>query len=162
MDTKQLTFRKATEEDIDLIDSFIKGIAIYEKMEDQVIYTKEELKDELFNKKAAVTEFLMYEGKEIGYAIYFYNFSTFKGHRGLYLEDLFILPEYRHLGFGKKTFKHLASIALEESCERFEWVCLNWNKPSISFYQNLGAKPLSEWTTYRLDIAEIEKIANGD
>ena len=160
MDNRQLTFRKATADDIDLIDSFIRGIAEYEKMEDQIVYAKDELKDELFNKKAAFAEFLVFDNKEIGYAIYYYSFSTFKGHRGFYLEDLFILPGYRNLGFGKKTFSHLARIALHEGCRRFEWVCLNWNKPSISFYQSIGAKPLAEWTTYRLDKKGIEKIAS--
>lgn len=155
---QDLSFRKATIEDSKLILHFIKEIATYEKMQSDVKNTEEEIKEKLFNKHYADVIFLMKDNKEIGYALYFFTYSTFTGKPSLYLEDLFIYPEYRKNGYGKKTFKHLIKIALDNDCERMEWCCLNWNKPSIEFYLNLKATPMKEWTTYRLTSDNMKEI----
>ena len=102
------------------------------------------------NKKKAEVFFAVLDGKEIGFALYFYNFSTFLGKAGIYLEDLYVLPEYRGKGYGKAILKKLAQIAVDQKCGRLEWACLDWNEPSIKFYRSLGAKPMDEWTVYRL------------
>ncbi len=154
-----ISFKKAKAQDLDLICSFIMDIASYEKMTDQVTLNKEDLKEELFVKKAATVEFIMLEEKPVGYIVYFFSFSTFKGHRGLYLEDLYIKPEYRHQGIGKMSFKHLCQIALANQCPRIEWTCLKWNQPSIDFYHSLGAKEMDEWMTFRLKDEDIKKDA---
>lgn len=103
--------------------------------------------------------FAMEDGKEIGFALYYFNFSTFVGRSGLYLEDVFIKEEYRHKGYGKTILKRPADIAVDSKCGRMEWVCLNWNKPSIDFYTFIGAKPMSDWTTYRLDEEGIRRLS---
>ena len=143
-------FRFAERKDTALILQFIKDLAEYEKMADQVVATSAMLEEEIFEKKRAEVLFVMEDGCEVGFALFFHNFSTFLGRAGLYLEDLFVLPEYRGKGYGKATLKKLAQIAVERGCGRFEWWCLDWNKPSIDFYLSLGAVPMSEWTTYRV------------
>lgn len=155
----QLTFRIAEEKDIELILYFIKSLAEYEKMLDDVTATPELLKEWLFEKKKAEVIFPVVDGKEIGFALYFHNFSTFLGKAGIYLEDLFILTEYRNKGYGKQTLKKLAAIAVERGCGRLEWCCLDWNKPSIDFYLSLGAQCLSEWSTYRVTGETLRKLA---
>ena len=145
-----LTFRAAKREDTDKILYFIRELAKYEKMEDEVVATPQLLEEWIFEKKKAEVIFPTVDGKEVGFALYFHNFSTFLGRAGLYLEDLFILPQYRGKGYGKATLKELARIAVSRGCGRLEWWCLDWNKPSIDFYLSLGAQPLEEWTTYRL------------
>ena len=147
---QKLTFRSAQREDCERILFFIRELAKYEKMEDEVVATPALLEEWIFDKQKAEVIFPMIDGKEIGFALFFHNFSTFLGRAGLYLEDLFILPEYRGKGYGKATFKQLARIAVERGCGRLEWYCLDWNRPSIDFYLFLGAQPLDEWTTYRL------------
>lgn len=149
--------RLALEKDLDLIIYFINKIAEYEKMSDDVVLDKETLRDYLFNKKIAKCKFIMEDNKEVGFALYFYNFSTFKGKAGLYLEDIFILEEYRHKGYGKKLFLELVKEAKENNLGRMEWTCLNWNEPSIKFYKSLGAISLDEWKTYRLDELQIKE-----
>ncbi len=156
---EKFEIRKAKREDIKLIFGFIKELAEYEKMSDEVIATEETLSYWLFDKKIGETLFIMIDGKEVGFALYFFNFSTFVGRAGLYLEDLYIRKEYRGRGYGTRVFKELAKIALENDCKRFEWYCLNWNTPSIAFYKSLGAKPMDEWTTYRLSGDALEKLA---
>ena len=150
--------RLALEKDLDLIIYFINKIAEYEKMSDDVVLDKETLRDYLFNKKIAKCKFIMEDNKEVGFALYFYNFSTFKGKAGLYLEDIFILEEYRHKGYGKKLFLELVKEAKENNLGRMEWTCLNWNEPSIKFYKSLGAISLDEWRTYRLDELQIKEL----
>lgn len=105
--------------------------------------------------------FAVEDGKEIGFALYYFNFSTFVGRSGLYLEDVFIKEEYRHKGYGKAILKRLADIVVDLKCGRMEWVCLNWNRPSIDFYTSIGAKPMSDWTTYRLDEEDIRRLSQG-
>lgn len=150
MQKNELSFREAQKEDASLILSFIKGLARYEKMEDQVVATEELLKEWIFEKKKAEVHFAVVDGKEIGFALFFHNFSTFLGRAGIYLEDLFISPEYRGRGYGKAFLKHLAKITVERGCGRLEWSCLDWNQPSIDFYLSMGATAMEEWTTYRL------------
>ncbi len=154
-----LTFRKAESKDACLLLNFIKKLAIYEKMEDQVSAELSTIEDSFFRLKKAEAVFLMVGGKEIGFAVYFTNFSTFKGKGGLYVEDVFIDEEYRHRGYGKKTFIYLAKLAKERGCPRMEWTCLDWNSSSIAFYKSLGAKGMEEWTIYRLDENAIKKLS---
>jgi GNAT superfamily N-acetyltransferase len=113
----------------------------------------------IFEKKKAEALFAVADGKEVGFALFFYNFSTFIGRAGIFLEDLFVLPEYRGRGYGKSILKELARIAVERGCGRMEWACLDWNKPSIEFYKSLGAEPLQEWTMYRLSGETMRKLA---
>ena len=143
-------FRNATENDCALILEFIKALAEYEKMSDDVVATEELLREWIFEKQKAEVIFALEDGHEVGFALFFHNFSTFVGRAGIYLEDLFVLPEYRKRGHGKALILELARIANERGCGRMEWSCLDWNQPSIDFYLSLGAKPMNEWTTYRL------------
>ena len=146
----ELEFRFADEKDCGLILSFIKKLADYEKMSDQVVATEALLQEWIFEKKKAEVLFVCHEEKEVGFALFFHNFSTFLGRAGIYLEDLFVLPEYRGMGYGKALLKKLAQITVERGCGRLEWWCLDWNQPSIDFYRSLGAAAMGEWTTYRL------------
>lgn len=145
-----VTFRYATEEDAGTILFFIKGIATYEKMSDEVVTTEALLREWVFEKKSAEVIFAMEDGKEVGFALFFHNFSTFVGRAGIYLEDIFVLPEHRKKGYGKALFTQVAKIAVEQGCGRMEWCCLDWNQPSIDFYRSFGAVPMDGWTTYRL------------
>ena len=145
-----MTFRFAKEVDCTLILRFIRGLADYEKMSDQVVATEELLREWIFVKKKAEVLFICVDDKEVGFALFFHNFSTFLGRAGIYLEDLFVLPEYRNKGYGKALLKKLAQITVSRGCGRLEWACLDWNKPSIEFYKSLGAEVMDEWTTYRL------------
>ncbi len=154
-----LSFRNAEKNDISLILHFIKELASYEKMLDEVIATEEILNHWIFEEKKAEVFFVLENNKEIGFALFFHNFSTFVGRAGLYVEDVYIMPEYRKKGYGKAVFKKLAQIAVERGCGRMEWSCLNWNKPSIDFYTHIGAVPMSEWTVYRLTQDKIKKLA---
>lgn len=147
---KDISIRYATEADAGLILEFIRELATYEKMLDDVVATEELLKEWLFEKKSAEVIFAMEGDVEVGFALFFHNFSTFLGRAGLYLEDLFVKPEYRGKGYGKGLLRKLAQIAVERGCGRFEWSCLDWNQPSIDFYLSLDAKPMDEWTIYRL------------
>ena len=156
-----LEFRYAKRDDTELILSFIKNLAEYEKMSDDVVADTATLEKEIFDDKKAEVLFAEVDGKEIGFALFFHNFSTFVGRSGLYLEDIYILPEYRGKGYGKAMLKKLASIATARNCGRMEWCCLDWNKPSIDFYLSLGAKPMSEWTIYRLSGDELKNLGEG-
>jgi len=151
--------RKATQDDTPIIFDLIKKLAVYEKMENDVITSVEELRENIFTKNFSKVLLAEEEGKPVGFALYFFNFSTFVGKPGLYLEDLFVEPEYRGKGYGKKLFVELAKIAREENCGRMEWSVLNWNTPAIDFYKSLQAKPMDEWTVYRLDQKGIADLA---
>ena len=148
MSNREIRF--ATEGDTGLILEFIKGIAEYEKMSDEVVADENLLREWIFEKKLAEVIFAVEDGKEVGFALFFHNFSTFLGRGGIYLEDIFVKPEYRGRGHGKALIREIAKIAVKRGCGRLEWCCLDWNKPSIDFYLSLGAKPMDEWTTYRL------------
>lgn len=154
-----LAFRFADEKDCGLILFFIKELAFYEKMDKEVVATEDLLKEWIFEKRKAEVLFACENGKEIGFALYFHNFSTFLGRAGIYLEDLFILPEYRGKGYGRAVLKMLAQIARERGCGRLEWSCLDWNKPSINFYLSLGAEPLNDWTMYRLTGETLKNVS---
>ncbi len=155
-----ISFRPALPEDCPLILSFIKALAEYEKMSDQVVATEELLKEWIFEKGKAEVIFPVVDGEEVGFALFFHNFSTFLGRAGIYLEDLFIKPEHRGKGYGKATLQQLGRIALERRCGRLEWACLDWNRPSIDFYLSLGAKPMDEWTVYRLAGDSLRGLEN--
>lgn len=154
-----LSFRYAQAEDTGLIFSFIKELAAYENLLDKVVATEGILREWLFVERKAEVIFAMQDNKEIGFALYFHNFSTFLGRAGLYIEDLYIQPEYRGCGYGKDILAKLAQIAVEKGCGRLEWWCLDWNEPSIKFYLSLGAKPMSEWTVYRIDGETLQQLA---
>ena len=158
-DTK---FRFAAEQDAALILDFIKDLAEYEKMSDLVVADEELLCEWIFEKKKAEVIFAMENGKEVGFALFFHNFSTFLGRAGIYLEDLFVKPEYRGRGHGKALIKELARIAVERGCGRLEWCCLDWNRPSVDFYLSLGASPLDEWTTYRVTGDSLRALAESE
>ena len=145
-----LSFRDAVREDTPLILFFIRQLAAYEHMSDQVVATEELLEHQLFDLHGAQVLFAVKDGLEVGFALYFFNFYTFLGRSGLYLEDLYVLPEYRGKGFGKALLQQLARIACDRGCGRMEWWCLDWNRPSIDFYLSLGAEAMSDWTVYRL------------
>ena len=141
----------ATENDCADILNFIRLLAEYEKMSDEVVASEELLREWIFEKKKAEVIFAVEDGKKVGFALFFHNFSTFLGRAGIYLEDLFVLPEFRGKGYGKALLRKLAAITVERGCGRLEWSCLDWNKPSIDFYLSLGAKPMDGWKVYRLD-----------
>ena len=145
------TIRPAAPGDEELILSFIRALADYEHMSGQVVATPALLREWIFEKKKAEVVFAEAEGRPVGFALFFHNFSTFLGRAGLYLEDLFVLPEERGKGYGEALLRHLARTALDQGCGRLEWACLDWNRPSIDFYtQKMRAVPMDEWTTYRL------------
>lgn len=156
---ENLTFRYAERKDTQLILLFILELARYEKLEQEVVATPEILEEWLFDKQKAEVIFAMLGEKEIGFALFFHNFSTFLGRAGIYLEDLYVMPEYRGRGYGKEILKKLAAIAVERGCGRLEWWCLDWNQPSIDFYQAMGAEAMSEWTVYRVAGKQLEQLA---
>ena len=155
----KLTFRKAREEDIDLILEFIRKLANYENRLDEVIATTAELKKWIFDKKQAEVIFAVADGKEIGFALYFLSFSTYIANVNLHLEDLFIDPEYRGKGYGKALLKQLAQIVVDRGYGRFEWTCLSSNKPSIDFYLSLGAE-MKDWNVFHLTGDDVKKLAD--
>ena len=154
-----LDFRDAERKDAGLILKFIKDLAKYEKMENEVIATEALLKEWIFDKQKAEVIFALKDGKEVGFALFFHNFSTFLGRAGIYLEDLYVMPKHRGFGYGRAILRKLAQIAVERGCGRLEWWCLDWNKPSIDFYLSLGAEPMSDWTAYRIAGDTLNKLA---
>ena len=156
---ESVLFRFANRDDVPLILHFIRELAAYEKMLDDVTATEDLLREWVFEKNKAEVIFATESGKEIGFALFFHNFSTFLGKAGIYLEDLYVLPEYRGKGYGKALLKKLAQITMERGCGRLEWACLDWNRPSIDFYMSLKAAPLDQWTTYRLTGDTLKALA---
>ena len=152
-------YRWAVRDDVPLILNLIRALADYEHMLDQVVATEEELAYWLFEAKKAEVLFVQEQGAVVGFALFFHNFSTFLGRAGLYLEDLFVLPEHRGKGYGKGLIQALARIAVERGCGRLEWWCLDWNQPSIDFYRSLGAEAMEDWTVYRVAGATLESLA---
>ena len=155
----KLTFRYAVRKDIPLILQFIRDLAEYEKLLDEVVADEATLEEWIFDQKKAEVIFAIEKGKEVGFALFFHNFSTFLGRAGLYLEDLFVLPEYRGKGYGKQILQKLAAIAVQRKCGRLEWWCLDWNQSSIDFYLSLGAEPMSDWTVYRISGDALQDLA---
>ena len=154
-----IVFRNAERKDTALILQFIKELAEYEKMSDEVVADEATLEKWIFDNRKAEVIFAVADGKEIGFALFFHNFSTFLGRAGIYLEDLYVKPEYRGKGYGKAILKKLAEIAVERGCGRLEWWCLDWNKPSIDFYLSLGAEPMKDWTVYRIAGDTLKQLA---
>jgi GNAT superfamily N-acetyltransferase len=158
-----VTFRiePARERDVPLILQLIKGLAEYEKLAHEVRATEDGLRASLFGPKPDAEVILAYADAEpVGFALFFHNYSTFLGRRGLYLEDLFVVPEWRARGAGRALLTHLAQIAVERGCGRFEWAVLDWNEPAIGFYKKLGAKPMHDWTVFRLVDEPLARLAN--
>lgn len=154
-----MTIRYAERTDCALILQFIKELADHEKMLNEVVATPEILEEWIFDKHKAEVIFAMEGDTEVGFALFFHNFSTFVGRAGIYLEDLFVRPEHRGKGYGKGLLQQLAKIAVERGCGRLEWVCLDWNQPSIDFYKSLGAVPMDEWTIYRIAGPRLKEFA---
>lgn len=145
-----MDFRFAEAEDTGLILHFIRELASYENMLSEVVADEDSLREWIFEKKKAEVIFALEGGREVGFALFFHNFSTFLGRAGIYLEDLYVMPEYRGRGIGKALIRKLARIAVERGCGRLEWWCLDWNRPSIDFYLSLGAQQMNDWTVYRI------------
>ncbi|MBC8560037.1 GNAT family N-acetyltransferase [Fumia xinanensis] len=157
--TEGFAIRFAEEKDVGLILKFIKGIAEYEKMLPEVVATEELLREWVFKKQSARVIIGELRGVPVGFSLFFHNFSTFMGRAGLYIEDIFVWPEYRGKGFGKALFLYLAKLAHEEGCGRMEWCCLDWNQPSIDFYRSMGARSMDGWSTYRLTKEQLRELS---
>jgi len=157
-----MQIRNATPEDVPEIARLIRALADYEKLGDEVLATEEQLRESLFGQRpAAETVLAWLDGRAIGLAVFFSNYSTFRGRAGLYLEDLFVEPAQRGRGYGKALLRHVARLAVERGCERMEWSVLDWNTPAIEFYRSLGARPLEDWTIYRLQGESLKQAVSG-
>src|ERR1700720_776666 len=162
MKLRNFTIRPATIADVPIILELIRALATYERAPNEVTATEEQLVDVLFGEKPAAEVLLAFEaGTPVGFAVYFYNFSTWLGRPGLYLEDLFVRPEDRGKGYGRALLVHLAKIAHNRGCGRMEWAVLDWNEPAIDFYKKLGARPLDDWTVFRLTRDGISRLADA-
>jgi GNAT superfamily N-acetyltransferase len=158
----ELEIRSATEDDVPLILTLINELADYERLSHEVVATEEALRDSLFGERRVAEALLGYlEDDPAGFALFFHNFSTFLGKPGIYLEDLYVRPEFRGAGVGKALLVHLAGLAKERGCGRLEWSVLDWNEPAIGFYRGIGASPVSGWTVYRVTGEALEELAAG-
>jgi GNAT superfamily N-acetyltransferase len=161
--TATLAIRRATVADIDLVHTFVIDLAEYERLSHMVAATRESLRDALFGEHPGAEVLLGFEGEvPIGFAVYFHNFSTFLGVKGLWLEDIYVKPEHRRNGYGKQLLRYVARIAYERGCGRFEWSALDWNTPAVAFYRSLGAEQMDQWTTFRVTGEALAKLANED
>jgi GNAT superfamily N-acetyltransferase len=152
--------RPASERDVPLVLAFIQELAEYEKLRHEAVVTEADLRETLFGERRyAEVVFAEVEGEAVGFALFFHNYSTFLGRPGLYLEDLYVRPEMRGQGIGRRLFVHLAQIARERNCGRMEWAVLDWNEPAIGFYRALGARPMDEWTVFRLTGTALDALA---
>ena len=157
-----LRIEPATERDVPVILSLIKALAEYERMAGDVVASEALVHASLFEPAPSAEVVIARVGAEpVGFAVWFHNYSTFLGRRGLYLEDLFVMPEWRGRGIGRALLVYLAQVAVERNCGRLEWSVLNWNEPAIRFYRSLGAKPMDDWTVYRLTGDDIARLAAG-
>ncbi len=154
--------RPANPKETGLVLDFIKKLAEYEKCADEVVADEATVYHSLFVEHSAEVVFAEEDGVVIGFTLFFHNFSTFMGRKGLYLEDLFIIPEKRGRGYGKALLKYLANLAVERSCGRMEWICLDWNKPALNVYRSIGAIPMDEWTVQRLTEPVLKQFAKGE
>ncbi|WP_405054114.1 GNAT family N-acetyltransferase [Thalassotalea nanhaiensis] len=158
----EINIKEANVEDSALILRFVKDLARYEKAEHEVMATQSDIERSLFGPNSKTNAVICsVNGEPVGFAVYFYNYSTWLGKNGLYLEDLYVSPEHRSVGAGKALLKYLAKIAVSNQCGRFEWSVLDWNEPAIKFYQSIGAKPQNEWVGYRLTGNALENFANS-
>lgn len=158
---KAFTIRPARPDEAGTVLEFIKRLAVYEKCADDVVADEATIHHSLFVEHAAEVVFGEEDGVVVGFALFFHNFSTFVGRKGMYLEDLFILPEKRGLGYGKALLKYVADLAVERGCGRMEWICLDWNESALSVYRSIGAFPLSDWTVQRLDEQSLKRFAEA-
>ncbi len=157
-----LRIEPATPEDVPLVLRFIRELARYERLEQQVVAEEAVLRQELFGERPAAEVLIARDdGEPVGFALFFHNFSTFVGRRGLYLEDLYVRPEYRGRGVGGALLRHLARLALERGCGRFEWAVLDWNEPAIRLYRAIGARSIDDWTIFRLDGEALRRSAES-
>jgi GNAT superfamily N-acetyltransferase len=157
-----LRIEQATEKDVPLLLTLIRGLAEYERLSDRVSATEERLRASLFGERPYAEAIIAYDNdRPVGYAIYFFTYSSFQGLPGLYLEDLFVLPDARGSGIGRRLLAWLAKLAVERGCCRIEWAVLNWNEPAIKFYRKLGAEPMNEWAVYRLSENKLEELARS-
>ena len=159
--SNSFSIRPAKPEEAGLVLEFIKKLAVYEKCADEVVADEATVFHSLFVERSAEVVFAEEDGAVVGFALFFHNFCTFVGRKGLYLEDLFILPEKRGRGYGKALLKHLAKIAVERHCGRMEWICLDWNEPALKVYRSIGAVPMDEWTVQRLDEGALKRFAEA-
>jgi GNAT superfamily N-acetyltransferase len=160
LSSSNFQIRRATERDVPVILSFIRQLAEYERLSHEAVMTEEILRESLFGSRPAAEVLLGYSGdRPVAFAVFFHNFSTFLGRSGLYLEDLFVIPEMRGKGFGRALLVELAKIARERECGRFEWAVLDWNEPAIEFYKAIGAVPMDEWTIFRVTGEALNRLA---
>jgi len=159
---KTFSIRAARPDEAGLVLDFIKKIAEYEKCSADVVADEATIHHSLFVEHSAEVVFAEEDDTPVGFALYFHNFSTFVGRKGMYLEDLYILPEKRGLGYGKALLKYVAGLAVERNCGRMEWICLDWNEPALKVYRSIGARPMSEWTVQRLDEATLKQFAESE
>jgi GNAT superfamily N-acetyltransferase len=159
--TKPFMIRPARPDEAGLVLDFIKKLAVYEKCADDVVADDATIFHSLFEERSAEVVLAEEDGTAVGFALFFHNFSTFVGRKGMYLEDLFILPEKRGLGYGKALLKYVAKLAVERNCGRMEWICLDWNESALSIYHSIGAAPLSDWTVQRLDEEALKRFAES-
>jgi GNAT superfamily N-acetyltransferase len=159
---RTLAIRRAKPSDIPAIARLIRALAEYEHLAEEVTMTEDVLSESLFGNRAYAETLLAEDNREaVGFALFFHNFSTFRGKPGIYLEDLFVVPEHRGGGVGRALFERLASIAVERGCDRFEWAVLDWNTDAIGFYERLGARPNADWTIYRLSGEALRQLASS-
>ena len=156
-----INIRPARPDEAGLVLDFIKRLAVYEKCADDVVADEATLRHSLFVEHSAEVVFAEEDGTVVGFALFFHNFSTFVGRKGMYLEDLFVLPEKRGRGYGKALLKYVAKLAVERNCGRMEWICLDWNESALSIYRSMGANPLSDWTVQRLDEQALKRFAES-
>jgi GNAT superfamily N-acetyltransferase len=160
LSSSNFQIRQATERDVPVILSFIRQLAEYERLSHEAVMTEDILRESLFGSRPAAEVLLGYSGdRPVAFAVFFHNFSTFLGRSGLYLEDLFVIPEMRGRGFGRALLVELAKIARERKCGRFEWSVLDWNEPAIKFYKAIGAVPMDEWTIFRVTGEALNRLA---
>jgi GNAT superfamily N-acetyltransferase len=158
-----VTIRAAAEHEVARVLELIRGLAKYERLEHELVATEQDLREALFGStRYAEVVFACLGSEPVGFALFFHNFSTFRGKPGIYLEDLFVLPEARGRGIGKRLLTWLARTAIERGCARLEWSVLDWNEPAIGFYRSLGAVPMDEWTTFRVADAALTALAGAD
>ena len=156
---KTFTIRPARPDEAGVILDLIKQLAVYERSENDVVADEATLRRSLFEERSAEVVLAEEDGAVVGFALFFHNFSTFVGRKGMYLEDLFVIPEKRGLGYGKALLKYVAKLAVARNCGRMEWICLDWNEPSLRIYRSIGAVPMSDWTVQRLDEQALKAFA---
>ncbi len=164
MDTenREVRIERGTERDVPVILRLIKGLAEYEELSGEVTATEEGLRESLFGRNPAAEVLIAYVDTEpVGFAVFFQTYSTFLGRQGLYLEDLFVLPQWRKRGYGRQLLARVAMIAVERGCGRMEWSVLDWNQPAVRLYRSLGARAMDQWTVYRLTGDDLQRLASG-